>query len=143
MVRVSEEESVSVRGKKLQVTVNDALRMLSGVHRRDRVKLADLREAVTIPTVNYVVARDAAMAAWWALASPKGSPLTPILEGLRPDSRTRGASGGQFRMPKDSRNIFVGNMVKLWNTFPALSAAKTPSMAANFVKTKMKNALPV
>ena len=96
-----------------------------------------------IPTVNYIVARDAAMAAWWALASPAGSPLTGIMAELRPDCRTRGAADGLLRMPKDPRNILIGNMVKVWNKFPALAAAKTPSMARSWTRTALKKALPV
>ena len=142
-VRITEDESPSVRGRKLQVVVNDATRMLAGVRRSDRTKLADLRHDVHIPTVNYVVARDAALAAWWALASPSGSPLTHIMEELRPDLRTRGAADGRLRLPKDKRNIFVSNMVKVWNHFPALAAAKTPSMARTWTRTELKKALPV
>ena len=97
-----------------------------------------------MPTVNYVVARESAMAAWWALApSAGGSPLSPLLKDLRPDSRTRGATDGLLRMPKDHRNIFVGNMVKLWNEYPDLGLAKTPSMAKAYIRTKIKNTLPV
>ena len=117
--------------------------MLAGVRRRDRVKLADLREDVTIPSVNYVVARDAAMAAWWALASPTGSPLSSIMDELRPDGRTRGASDGMLRMPKDHRNVFICNMVRLWNEFPALASSKTPTMAKEWIRTKLRKALPV
>ena len=62
---------------------------------------------------------------------------------LRPDNRTRGATNGMFRMPKDQRNILLGNMVKVWNGFPGLAAAKTPAGAAAFIRTKMKNTLPV
>ena len=93
--------------------------------------------------MNYVVAREAATAAWWALASPSGSPLTPLLDELRPDERTRGATTGLLRMPKDHRNVFVGNMVKVWNHFPGLASAKTISMAKVYIRTTMKNALPV
>ena len=143
VVRVSSEESPSGRGKKLQIVVNDALRLLAGVRRSDRVKLTDLREDVDVPTVNYVVARDAAMAAWWAMASPEGSPLSGIMEELRPDLRTRGATDGLLRPPKDSRNIYVGNMVKIWNAFPALAKAKSPTMARSFIRKELKNALPV
>ena len=56
-VRVDEAEIPSVRARKLQIVVNDAMRLLAGVRRSDRVKLTDLRDDVNIPTVNYVVAR--------------------------------------------------------------------------------------
>ena len=46
-------------------------------------------------------------------------------------------------MPKDPRNIFVGNMVKMWNSYPALAEAKTASMARSWTRTKLKKALPV
>ena len=143
VVRVEESETVTVRAKKLQVVINDAVRLLAGVRRSDQVKLADLRHAVNLPTVNYVVAREAATAAWWALASPSGSPLTGILSELKPDHRTRGASNGLYRMPKDSRNVFLGNMVKIWNAFPDLAAAKTPAGARSYIRTKLRSALPV
>ena len=143
VVRVDEAEQVSGRARKLQVVVNDALRMVAGVRRADRVKLTDLRQDVKLPTVNYVVAREAATAAWWALASPNGSPLSSIMEELKPDLRTRGASHGLYRMPKDSRNTFVGNMVRVWNAFPGLAAAKTLAGARSYIRTKIKNALPV
>ena len=114
-VRVAETETDSTRGKRRQVVVNDAVRLLAGVHRRDWVKLADLRQDVTIPSVNYVVARESAMAAWWALASPSGSPLSRIMATLRPNVSTCGATDG-----------LITNMAKIWNTFPSLAAAKTP-----------------
>ena len=123
--------------------VNDATRLLAGVRRADRVKLADLWQDVKLPTVNYVVAREAATAAWWALASPAGSPLSPLMEELKPNGRTRGASSGLLRMPKDPRNVFLGNMVKVWNAFPGLAASTSPAMAKNFIRTTMMKALPV
>ena len=48
-----------------------------------------------------------------------------------------------LRMPKDHRNVFVGNMVKVWNHFPGLASAKTLSMAKAYIRTTMKKALPV
>ena len=83
------------------------------------------------------------MAAWRALVSPAGSPLSPIMASLKRDGRTRGATDGLLRMPKDGRNIFISNMVKVWNYFPDLAAAKTPSMAAAYIRKKMQSALPV
>ena len=142
-VRLSEDDTITGRSRSLQVAVNDAMRMLAGVDRRDRVKLADLQGDVNMPTVNYVVARQAAMAAWHAMASPSGSSLSSIITDLKPDSRTRGASDGLLRMPKDPRNIHVGNMVKIWNAFPALGAAKTASMARLFIRKKLRESLPV
>ena len=65
------------------------------------------------------------------------------MTGLRPDGRTRGAADGMLRMPKDHRNVFLGNMVKIWNKFPALAAAKTASMARTWTRTELKKALPV
>ena len=119
------------------------MRLLARARQSDRVKLADLRGDVSIPTVNYVVTRDSAMAAWWAMASSRGPPLTPIMHSLKRDNRTRGATDGLLRMPKDGRNIFISNMVKVWNYFPDLAAAKTPSMAAAYIRKKMQSALPV
>ena len=108
------------------------------------MRLTDLRVNVDLPTVNCIVVQESAMAAWWALApDSKGSPLTPILDGLKPDLRTRSATDGMYRMPKDARNIFVSNMVKLWNEHPALGAAKSPTAAKAYIRTKLKSTLPV
>ena len=46
-------------------------------------------------------------------------------------------------MPKDSRNVFLGNIVKVWNHYPGLAVAKSPSMAKAYIRSTMKNTLPV
>ena len=74
---------------------------------------------------------------------PVRVPLTPLMEELQPDHRTRGASNGLYRMPKDNRNTFVGNMVKVWNAFPGLATAKTYAGARSYIRTKLRSALPV
>ena len=45
-------------------------------------------------------------------------------------------------MPKDNRNVFLGNMVKIWNHYPGLAAAKSLPMVRSYIRTKLRNTLP-
>ena len=96
-----------------------------------------------MPTVNGVVAREAAIMAWKTLSpASAGSPLSYLFEELIPDGRTRGADHGLLRMPKDRRNTLMCNMVAIWNRFPALRDAKLLNMARSVTRGTIWQSLP-
>ena len=106
--------------------------------------MTDLLHDAKLPTVNCVVAREAGMAAWSTLSPYRaGSPLTPIFRGLEPDNRTRGAANGDLRLPSDHRNVLIRNAVTIWNVFPSLREAKSPSMARSHIRGKIWKKLPL
>ena len=111
-IRLSNTDPIPERTKKLQVILNDSARMILGVRRSDHVEVGTLLKDSGIPSVNSLVAREAAMTAWHALATPhaqvtpqpdgmplRQSPLAHIFDDLRMDERTRGAGNTALRPP--------------------------------------------
>ena len=66
-----------------QVVMNDLARVLLGTRRSDRVPTSILAEKSGLPTINELVIRGSAVAAW---SAANGGPLECLL--LAPDSRT-------------------------------------------------------
>ena len=102
-----------------QVLLNDTARVLMGVRRRDKVRTKDLLDRTGIPTVNEIVVKQAALAAWKAekRESPLGQFLCPC------DTRTRCATDN-IRRPANN-SIAVRNMAAVWNESELLRTAST------------------
>ena len=105
-----------------QVALNDLARVLLGKKRSDCINCAKLAEKAKLPTINEIVTKQAAMAAWKSLNGADGSSLAGLLEPQ--DSRTRGGISGLVN-PTSVRCIAVTNMAKVWNASEALRSAKT------------------
>ena len=105
-----------------QVALNDLARVLLGKKRSDCINCAKLAEKAKLPTINEIVTKQAAMAAWKSLNGADGSSLASLLEPQ--DSRTRGGIAGLVN-PTSARCIAVTNMANVWNASEALRSAKT------------------
>ena len=100
--------------------LNDLARVLLGARRADRIRVEELSDRSGLPTVNGIVIKQAAMAAWNAVLG--GSCLNNAL--LTFDGRTRGATTG-LRRPISKRSVASCNMSAAWNASEELRAAKT------------------
>ena len=75
LVRLKDTDPVCGRARRLQVVLNDAVRLVRNSPRSERMPLKDLWGDVNLPTVNNIVTREAAMTAWRALSpNSNGSP---------------------------------------------------------------------
>ena len=102
-----------------QIALNDLSRVLLGVRRADKIRITELTDRAALPTVNEVVVKQAALAAWKAV-NRKGNPLRGTL--IEFDSRTRGAAEG-LRRPISTKCNPVSNMSNVWNASAELRMA--------------------
>ena len=103
--------------------LNDLYRTLLGVKRTDHIRVSELADRAGCPTLNQLVAKQAAVCAW---RSQNGGPLDDILEPF--DDRTRGSSL-EKRKPASARCIASNNLAKVWNASKELREASTLSKA--------------
>ena len=113
--RVSTEE---------QVALNDLARILTGTKRCEHVRTEDLIKKACIPTLNEIVVRQSAMAAWKAMRHDNAA-LRPLLVAF--DGRTRSASEDLVKPSVDT--IAARNIANAWNHSPGLRRATTLAAA--------------
>ena len=111
-----------------QVLTNDLARILLGITRADHYRTEDMMNKANLPTVNQIVVRQSALAAWRAA---NGGALEEVLQ--THDSRTRGA-GNNLRRPVSQRCTASANMARAWNSSQQLREAKTLSHARSIAK---------
>ena len=100
-----------------QTAMNDLARVLLGVKRSDHIKVSTLADRAGLPTVNQIVIRGAATAAWVAF---NGGPLKDLL--VAPDSRTRASTSLLFKQAAPS--CAATNMAMCWQASEELRSAK-------------------
>ena len=101
-----------------QSLLNGLARALLGVRLSDRLRSSDLLDRSGLPSLNQLVIRAAAMAAWKAC---RGGPLSHLL--LSHSARSRGASNN-LRSAADN-SICARNMALCWNACEDLRRANT------------------
>ena len=111
-----------------QRVLNTVARTLLGVRMADRLKVMDLADRSSLPTLNEIVVKQAAVAAWKAA---NGGALQDLLQPF--DSRSRGSSLN-LRRPSSTRCIAAYNMADTWNASEQLRAAKTLTQAKTAAK---------
>ena len=111
-----------------QRIINDLARTLIGARRADRLRVSDLADRSGLPTLNQIVAKQAAMNAW---KSQNGGPLNDIL--VPYDDRTRKCAES-WRKPTSTRCVAASNMAKAWNASPLLREAKSLTEAKSAAK---------
>ena len=119
-----------------QRIMNDLARTLLGVKRIDHHRVSYLADRASLPTVNQVVVKGSALAAWKA---ENGGPLADLLEPH--DGRTRGSSNN-LRRPTSVRCQAAVNMAASWNNSAGLREAKTlieAKRAANRLALKVRH----
>ena len=113
---------------KTQRVMSDLARSLLGLRRSDRYRISELADRASLPTVNELVVKGAALAAWRA---ENGGPLADLLEAH--DDRTRNSAQNQ-RKPTSARCVAAVNMSTCWNSSEALRKAKSLSEAKKAAK---------
>ena len=117
----------------VQIALNDLARVLLGVKRSDHIRTSDLADRAGLPTINQLVIRGAATAAWTAA---NGGPLRHLL--LLPDGRTRAAAASLFKPAASS--TAAANMAACWQASEDLRNAKT-NTAARIAANKLAKSL--
>ncbi len=120
----------------LQVNINNAARAILGVKNSDKIRVEELLEEASLPSLNRLVIYTIAMECWRALSLrdvPNGplNPLGALLSRSRSrNSRTRAATSGCLPPPaKHLVHSFTWWSYTCWNSSPELRAAKTVSAA--------------
>ena len=111
-----------------QRVLNSVARTLLGVRMADRLRAVDLADRASLPTLNEIVVKQAAIAAWKAV---NGGALNDLLQPF--DTRSRGSSLN-LRKPSSTRCIAASNMADTWNASEQLRAAKTLTQAKSAAK---------
>ena len=91
-----------------------------------------LLKKANLPSVNLVVAQEAAMITWSAI---RGGPLAMEYAAWIPDARSRSAAEGALRVPPRTM-LLMRSGIRLWNGHPDIRAAKSRS-TVNTMVTKL------
>ncbi len=135
--RFSDSDPTSTLMTQLQVNINNAARAITGVKNSDKIRIEDLLEEASLPSLNRLVIYTIAMESWRALSlrDVANGPLNPLGALLsRSQShnppRTRAAISGCLPPPaKHLVHSFTWWGYTCWNSSPKLRAAKTVSAA--------------
>ena len=111
-----------------QRILTDLARTLIGVSRADRLRITDLADRAALPTLNEIVVKQAAVAAWKAV---EGGALHDLL--LPYDDRTRGHQRN-LKRPSSIRCVAASNMADVWNASEQLRSATTLTQAKTAAK---------
>ena len=111
-----------------QRALTELARAIVGVRRADRLRVNDLADRAALPTLNEIVVKQAAVAAWKAV---RGGALNDLLQVY--DDRTRGHLMN-LRRPSSNRCIAAVNMADVWNASEHLRSATTLTQAKTAAK---------
>ena len=107
--RLTPGQTIPLQDGVAQVVLNDAARLITGRKKHKRDRALDLADGSGIPTLNDIVIRSAASAAWEAA---NGGAMTGALTEC--DARTRAATTGLMR-PKWETTASI-NLAECWNS---------------------------
>ena len=125
-IRITPNESISRDSRDAQVAINDLARVLLGASRKQHLRVQDLLNRASLPTINQIVCQQAGVAAWRAVKQPDSSPLSKLLTPF--DARTRSAAADLVKALHPTC-VASANMCRVWNECPELRAAGSLSMA--------------
>ncbi len=147
--RFSDDDPTPSLMHQLQVNVNNVARAMIGATKDDKIRIEDLLEEASLPSINRLVVYTIAMECWRALslrdvADGPLNPLGALLSGSRTsNSRTRAAASGCLPPPaKHLVNSFTWWGYTCWNSSPKLRAALTVS-AAKRAANELANSAPL
>ena len=123
-VRISKQDVSTTQMKGIQEALNDVLRFLLGVKRKDRVKISELLYLNGLPSINQVLAEAILTETFRARRTniPFLAEEFTRLENELNTRSTRSSVRGDMRTPnpkKTGRNCFVRDAVRLWNLLPS------------------------
>jgi hypothetical protein len=116
----------------VQVVINDVARSIRGYRREDHIPVEDLLEAAKLMSLNQLVVRATAMAAWKAHVSNEGvdgsrNPVGDLMfgNGNAPTARpTRATALGEVRVPTRGVDTHMTHTLKTWSTCAELRDSK-------------------
>ena len=147
--RFSDADPTSTLMHQLQVNMNNVARAMVGAKKSDKIRVENLLEEASLPSINRLVIYTIAMECWRALTlrDVTDGPLNPLgalLSGPRIcNSCTRAATSGCLPPPtKHLVNSFTWWSYTCWNSSPELRAALTVS-AAKRAANELANSAPL
>jgi hypothetical protein len=131
----------------IQVAINDVARSVSGYKREDHIPIEDLVESAKLMSLNQLVVRATAMAAWNAHMSDDGEAGTRNPVGnLMFDSGnaltvrlTRGVTAGEVRVPTRGVKTLVTHALETWNACAELRNSKSKAKASRAATNLARN----
>jgi hypothetical protein len=135
----------------IQVAINDVARSIDGYRREHHIPIKDLLESAKLMSLNQIVVRATAMAAWNAHKSDDGvagtrNPVGNLMFGsgnaltVRP---TRATAAGEVRVPTRGVNTLITNELKTWNVCTKLRSSKSKAEASREATNLAKNSTAV
>ena len=122
-IRMSESCPQDQSMHSLEVAINDAMHVIMGSRRRDRVPIVELRNETKLPSLNQLIVQSVLTEAWkiqHGLSTSIEDLMTPI---KNRNMTTQAASQGHVRVPVASNRLtftsFSYKAATLWNDAPA------------------------
>ena len=147
-VRMNGSDPTSEASQKLQIALNDAMRICLGKRRRDRVYVTDLIEQTGMKTFNRMAVEDSMRLVWQAV-HVESSPLSHIVNregndtnGRASRSRSRGDLQNRATTTLGQRN-FPEPAVRLWNKSTQTLRDADSRLSAKREITRFANSLPL
>ncbi len=140
--RLSQSEPILPHVNKLQVSINDAARIILGSSRKDKIMIGDLLVKTGLPSLNQLVVKDIAIECWRAInmATSLGCLVCSGQKSYRPTRMTASNKLGlPFRFPRDS---MIWHAVRIWNLCEDLRNA-TNMNSAKRAATRLAKTCPL
>ena len=121
-----------INGTPVSMSHNTQLvyRELLGSKKVDRERVSELADRAGLPTLNEVVVRQAAVAAWKAMRDPS-SPFASLVK--LADARTR-SNAQEHVQPVSVRCLAARNISAVWNASEDLRNVSSPTGAKRVAK---------
>jgi ABC-type phosphonate transport system ATPase subunit len=132
--------------KTIQVAINDVARSVTGKRRSEHITIEALLDAAKLQNVNSMVTAAVAVEAWKAHKSCDGNNggRNPIGNAIFDSSEaehgrtSRATAAGQVHVPLQGCRTMVTAAAKIWNSSPALRAARSLGEARSAAKSIAK-----
>jgi len=128
--------------QKVQVALNDVMRLLCGVRRRDKLRTEELLRRTEMLSINQMAAQCTLLTTWKIMRGQ--CPALESLAQIRTSTRaTRSQGKGDLLMPMGNRTLTNGfryQAAKIWNAAPvnvrnAASISTAKKLIKEFVRT--------
>jgi hypothetical protein len=118
--RLDPEDNASMIWGGIQVAFNNVARSITGVRRRDHVKIEDLLAQAGLESANRMVVKAIAAETWSSFHSDDGGDLAKT---------TRSAKTGLVEVPFRGGDTYVTHAAHVWNGSASLRLATTKAKA--------------
>ena len=138
-IRFKLSDPIPGNAGKIQFLLNDSMRTILGVSRRDKTLVKELLEKTGLPSFNKIVVEATLQEVWKCL--DQVLPCYDLFEHIKSVHHTSAAN--QLRVPKlncDREEWFVWKGAKLWNhAFPSILSHSTQEKPNSIIKDFAKN----